>query len=237
MQRSALLRSSGPERRRCLAAAAACLRWASGVNAGILPSGGSTTSDVRLSNALSTIPTELLVEFGFLYRSRLAKAARKMLSPAAKSLAPSLKSRSARFCKSATSASVRNGLPSSTCGRSTGVARVFAQNPWRSGWPSGVRGEVHVFAAVVFLAVAPAWPATATGARATIVTTMARAPNDSRNRLLMQGDPPRCCSSDYRATDEICHYRADDRPDEGGLASERWVAQHRAPGRWSHGPV
>src|SRR5207245_2340853 len=95
------------------------------------------------------------------------------------------KSRSARFFSSATSASVRNSLPSSAFGRSKGVALLLNQIPCRSGRPSGVRGGVQVFAAAVFFALGPAarvWPAAETGASDTTATTIARA----RNRSLIE---------------------------------------------------
>ncbi len=62
MHRWMLLKSSGPVLPCHPAATASCRRRASGVTRGIRPSGGSTTSEVLLSNTRSTIPRELLVD-------------------------------------------------------------------------------------------------------------------------------------------------------------------------------
>ena len=48
----------------------------------------------------------------------------------------------ANRCSSATSASVRRDFPSHCFGRCSGVTVLFAQTPWKSGWPSGVRGSL-----------------------------------------------------------------------------------------------
>src|SRR6185436_10859195 len=49
----------------------------------------------------------------------------------------------ANFCSSAISASVSVFLPSHCFGRCSGVTVLFAQTPWKSGWPSAVRGTTH----------------------------------------------------------------------------------------------
>ncbi len=44
------------------------------------------------------------------------------------------------FSSSAASRSVSTAFPASWAGRSNGVMVALVQTPWRSGWPSAVRG-------------------------------------------------------------------------------------------------
>src|ERR1051326_6327612 len=48
---------------------------------------------------------------------------------------------SASFSYSTTSSGVMNSRPAKCAGRSSGVELRKSQMPWRSGWPSGVRGS------------------------------------------------------------------------------------------------
>ena len=47
-----------------------------------------------------------------------------------------------------TIACVKNSFRASSLGRSSAVMVAFVHMPSRSGWPSGVRGVVHFFAAI-----------------------------------------------------------------------------------------
>src|SRR6266566_1788188 len=94
---------------------------------------GWTLSEVRLSNSRSIISNVVPVAVALLKRSISASAARKTASPPAKSALVFLNRRSARLRSSATSSSVKNCLPSSAFGRSSGVALLFNQTPCSSG--------------------------------------------------------------------------------------------------------
>jgi hypothetical protein len=66
--------------------------------------------------------------------------------------------------------------------------------PWRSGWPSGVSGGVHVFTAVVVLTFAAAvrsWPAAEAGARYKTTIAIIAALMEAKNRFFMK--PPFSC--------------------------------------------
>src|SRR5689334_15300935 len=72
----------------------------------------------------------------------LASTALNTLSPNAASPSPLNSSRAFRFM-AASSWSVRLARPASTFGRSSGAALLLTHTPWKSGWPSGVRGTLH----------------------------------------------------------------------------------------------
>src|SRR2546422_5546294 len=78
--------------------------------------------------------------------------------------------------RSASSSSVRTCFPSSSFGRSSGVAVALVQVPCRSGWPHGVRGALQELdVAFCALAVAASGPATPIPAASTPVTMSNRA--------------------------------------------------------------
>src|SRR5262245_66622109 len=102
----------------------------------------------------------------------LTQRGRKTLSPNAASVSP-LKSSAAFAFRFATSSSVRNARPSSSFGRSNGVAELCDQTPDRSAWPSDARGGVHAFGAV-FVSGAAVWaPRGITSITTAITTTSA----------------------------------------------------------------
>src|SRR5262249_9957550 len=78
--------------------------------------------------------------------SFLRSADRKTWSPKAASVSP-LNSSAAFLFRFATSCAVRNSRPSSSFGRSNGVAALCDQMPEMSGWPSAARGGVQALAA------------------------------------------------------------------------------------------
>src|SRR5690349_17123274 len=106
---------------------------ASGVRGGILPSGGSTISDVRL---LVTYPSKpavspKAVKFDNVRSGSFGGRSYSRCSP--------------DFWAAATSSSVRNSLPAYLAGRSKGVKVSLVQYPCKSGLPSGVWGRVGAF--------------------------------------------------------------------------------------------
>ena len=153
MQRSGRERSSGPagismaasrSRRRCSPA---------GVRAGILPSGGSITSDV-CRVLVTSVPRSYQI---WLKPPMAIDAAAAVdsdvlgMSPAASSSrcatwssrVPSfhrLRAAASSIC--ATSSSVNVARSANSAGRSSGVSVWSAQTPCRSGWPNSVRKDV-----------------------------------------------------------------------------------------------
>src|SRR4029077_9213053 len=109
---------------------------ASGVRGGILPSGGSTMSDVRL---LGENPSREAV------RPKVVKLDNVDSGSGVRSYSRC----SPAFWAACTSSSVKNSLPSYLAGRSKGVKLSLVQYPCRSGLPSGVRGVVQDFVFVL----------------------------------------------------------------------------------------
>ena len=130
MHRSARLRSSGPSAglRRRAAARASARCCASGVSDGTRPSGGSTTSDVRL------VPTTFVPRS---YQNWLYARPRSASVPPARLSAS--RAVSVCFSNSAASCSVRTGLSPMVAGRSNGVMVALVHRPCKSGSPHGVR--------------------------------------------------------------------------------------------------
>ena len=122
---------------------------------GILPSGGSTINEVRLT------PSTLANSDPRSINSTLYAPVPE--DPAAANNGPSdvpstLASSCALFFSSASaSPSLSVAFPASAAGRSSGVMVAFVQTPCRSGWPSGVRGIVQ-FVALARGAAPGAWP-------------------------------------------------------------------------------
>src|SRR5207245_6644386 len=115
-------------------AAAACC--AAGVSDGTLPSGGSTTSDVRLVGT-TLVPRSNQNSLYAPPRSAAAFVPRRSRLPSCTTF----------FSNSAASFSVKYSFPANSRGRSKGVIVAFDHIPWRSGWPYGVLGAIHFFGA------------------------------------------------------------------------------------------
>src|SRR4029077_10990542 len=101
-------------------------------NAGIFPSGGSITIEVR-SVLTGLVPisrkASLYVPTTPAFAGRLSVLFLSFIT----------------LSQSRASCSVKNSFPLSSSGRSTGVPLALFQLPCRSGWPSGVRGGTHAF--------------------------------------------------------------------------------------------
>src|SRR5207245_2782118 len=77
------------------------------------------------------------------------------------------------FSNSAASCGVRNSLPASSAGRSSGVTVRKSQIPCKSGWPSGVRGTAD-------------WPYIVLDAAHRIAVAVTKAATDPRTRPLIR---------------------------------------------------
>jgi hypothetical protein len=101
---------------------------------------------------------------------------------------PSRRSPSTRFnssfANSSASCGVKNSFPVNSFGLSKGVRMELFQMPSRSGWPSGVRGSVHVFCRSA-TALFAGWAAMGTSASPS-VTESARMLAPARRQCLMK---------------------------------------------------
>ena len=149
----------------------------SGVRRGILPSAGSTMSDVRgpIGLLVSTTSASNVTSYAPVRSSSVPRAATR--SPRLGALAACCARSASRW---ATSASVSRSLPASRAARWSGTWYFCAQRPWRSGSPHAVFGACA------------AWAETGGGARsmnATAAMTDVATASDARNCLYMSALP------------------------------------------------